>query len=129
MHIDSNNSDIVFENGSSKICGRQVVFHKFHLAHFGILCPYCHKFSIKDFFCKFERICSFLRICSELLKNSFTKKSIFFCAVHSYFFLIYWYYYFVSNFLFQWSKNLAAVMCIVNLKQLFRIFMTATLVL
>ena len=38
------------------------------------------KFSIKDFFSKYDQIRSFLRIWSHLLKKSFMEKS-FFCAV------------------------------------------------
>ena len=35
--------DKVFKNGPSKICGRQPVFHKFHLVHSWILCPIYQK--------------------------------------------------------------------------------------
>ena len=38
------------------------------------------KFSIKDFFSKFDEICSFLRIWSQLLKKSLME-NLFFCAV------------------------------------------------
>ena len=38
------------------------------------------KFSIKDFFSKFDQICSFLRIWSQLLKKSLME-NLFFCAV------------------------------------------------
>ena len=39
------------------------------------------KFSIKDFFSKYDQICNFLRIWSHLMKKSLMENFIF-CAVH-----------------------------------------------
>ena len=41
------------------------------------------KFSIKDFFSKYDQICSFLRIWSHLLKSSLMENVHFLCSINS----------------------------------------------
>ena len=41
------------------------------------------KFSIKDFFSKYDQICSFLRIWSHLFENSLMENVHFLCSINS----------------------------------------------